>query len=67
MRHDRGGWDVEFYADEQGREPCREWADGLSAIKTAALTAGVEVGLAKLGTNVAATELARHSAAGSTS
>jgi hypothetical protein len=49
MRHDRGGWDIEFYADEQGREPCREWADGLSPIRKAAFTAGVEVVLAKLG------------------
>jgi putative component of toxin-antitoxin plasmid stabilization module len=59
MRHDRGGWDVGFYADEQGREPCREWADGLSPIKKAAFTAGVEVVLAKLGTNVAATEFGK--------
>jgi hypothetical protein len=32
-------WNVEFYADEYGREPCREWANELSPQKRAAFTA----------------------------
>jgi hypothetical protein len=36
---DVGDWTVEFYMDDQGREPCREWAEGLSPQKNAALRA----------------------------
>jgi putative component of toxin-antitoxin plasmid stabilization module len=31
-------WTLEFFADEQGREPCREWMENLSPAKFAALT-----------------------------
>ncbi|MGH3198003.1 MAG: hypothetical protein ACRDOH_03195 [Streptosporangiaceae bacterium] len=51
-----GEWDVEFYADEQGREPCRQWADGLSPQKQAAFTAAVRLVLARRGPDVVETE-----------
>jgi|SRR5712691_246908 len=44
---DSGEWDVEFYADEQGREPCREWADDLSPQKRAAFIEAVRLVLAR--------------------
>jgi hypothetical protein len=53
---DAGGWAVEFYADQSGREPCREWADGLSPQKRAAFTAAVRLVLARRGPNVVETE-----------
>jgi len=28
-----GEWEVEFYADESGREPCREWMGKLTPLK----------------------------------
>ncbi|MGH3217915.1 MAG: hypothetical protein ACRDPY_04155 [Streptosporangiaceae bacterium] len=54
-----GEWDVEFYADENGREPCREWADRLSPTKKAAFIAGVNIVLRQQGINVAATEFGK--------
>jgi hypothetical protein len=51
-----GSWRVEFYADRGGREPCREWADGLSPQKRAALTAAVRLVLARRGLDVVETE-----------
>jgi hypothetical protein len=50
------GWQVEFYADQGGREPCREWADGLSPQKRAAFTAAVRLVLARRGLDVVETE-----------
>jgi putative component of toxin-antitoxin plasmid stabilization module len=54
-----GAWQVEFYADEQGREPCREWAERLSPIKRAAFVAAVEVVLTRQGINVASNEFGK--------
>jgi hypothetical protein len=54
-----GDWQVEFYADEQGREPCREWAERLSPTKKAAFLAGVEVVLTRQGINVASNEFGK--------
>ena len=54
-----GAWHVEFYADEQGREPCREWAERLSPTKKAAFIAAVEVVLTPQGINVASNEFGR--------
>lgn len=53
---DLGTWDVEFYADGNGREPCREWADSLSPQKRAAFTAAVRLVLARRGLAVVETE-----------
>jgi len=53
---DAGGWDVEFYADEGGREPCREWADDLSPQKQTAFAAAVRLVLARRGLDVVESE-----------
>jgi hypothetical protein len=53
---DHGSWDVEFYADDRGREPCREWADKLSPQKRAAFSAAVRLVLARRGLDVMETE-----------
>jgi hypothetical protein len=47
---------VEFYADQGGREPCREWADGLSPQKRAAFTAAVRLVLSWRGLDAVETE-----------
>lgn len=49
-------WGVEFYAEAGGREPCREWADSLSAQKQAAFVAAVRLVLARRGPDVVETE-----------
>lgn len=49
-------WEVEFYADNSGREPCREWADDLSPQKRAAFAASVRLVLARRGLDVVGTE-----------
>jgi hypothetical protein len=51
-----GSWDVEYYADESGREPCREWAEQLSPQKKAAFIASVRLVLAQRGLDVCQTE-----------
>jgi putative component of toxin-antitoxin plasmid stabilization module len=61
VRHDKSTdedpeWDVEFYADENGREPCREWAERLSTQKRAALMAAIRLVLASRGLGVVKTE-----------
>ncbi|HUZ56809.1 MAG TPA: hypothetical protein VMU94_30340 [Streptosporangiaceae bacterium] len=53
---DADGWNIEFYAGNDGREPCREWADGLSPQKRAAFTAAVRLVLARRGLDVVETE-----------
>lgn len=54
-RHD-GQWDVQFYADDQGYEPCREWAENLSPQKRAAFSAAVRLVLAQRGPGVVESE-----------
>jgi hypothetical protein len=49
-------WQVEFYVDERGRAPCREWAEQLSPTKNAAFLAAVEFVLTRQGINVASNE-----------
>lgn len=57
QRGTRGGtWDIEFYADESGREPCREWVEHLSPQKKAAFTAAVQLVLARRGLDVCQSE-----------
>jgi putative component of toxin-antitoxin plasmid stabilization module len=53
---DAAEWDVEFYAEQGGREPCREWADSLSPQKRAAFAAAVRLVLARRGLDVVGTE-----------
>lgn len=52
-------WDVEFYADEHGREPCREWAEKLSPLKRAAFRAAVDTLLVKRGLDVVSSEFGK--------
>jgi hypothetical protein len=52
-------WNVEFYADEQGHEPCRQRADGLSPRKQAAFTAAVRLVLGRCGLDVAESEFGK--------
>lgn len=54
-----GEWDVEFYADESGREPCRQWADDLSSQKRAAFAAAIRLGLVRRGLDVVETEFGK--------
>jgi putative component of toxin-antitoxin plasmid stabilization module len=51
-----GEWDVEFYSDEAGREPCREWADGLSPQKRDAFLEAIRIVLRPRGLDVVETE-----------
>jgi hypothetical protein len=49
------GWDIEFYQDQNGREPCREWIQGLGREKRLALETALEHVLAPRGLDVVAT------------
>ena len=49
-------WELEFYADKNGREPVREWLDGLDKVKRAAALRGLSVILATEGPGVSSTE-----------
>jgi hypothetical protein len=54
--HEDPDWNVEFYANENGREPCREWAERLSPQKRAAFIAAIRLVLARRGIDVVKTE-----------
>jgi hypothetical protein len=56
---DDGEWDIEFYADERGREPCLEWMQGLSREKRVALETAIELVLAERGLDVVETEFGK--------
>ena len=56
---DIGDWEVEFYSDENGREPCEDRADGLSPQKRAAFTEAVRLVLAPRGPAVVETEFGK--------
>lgn len=49
-------WTVEFYQDEKGREPCREWMEKLSPTQRDALITAIDVVLAERGLDVMSTE-----------
>lgn len=51
-----GGWELVFYHDEHGREPCREWIEDLATTKRLALEAGLERVLAEQGAGVVKTD-----------
>lgn len=36
-------WTIEFYADQNGREPCREWMEKLGRVERDANTSGRKV------------------------
>jgi len=49
-------WTVEFFEDDQGRQPAREWLQSLDSAKRAAAIAAIEVLLTDLGLGVCGTE-----------
>lgn len=53
------GWDIEFYQDEHGREPCLEWIQKLSREKRLALETALEHVLAVRGLDVVATSFGK--------
>jgi hypothetical protein len=60
VRLENGGeWDIEFYADERGSEPCLEWIQGLSTQKRVALETTIELVLARRGLDVVETEFGK--------
>ena len=54
-----GTWDVEFYEDENGREPCRDWVEDLSREKRLALETALEHVLAVRGLDIVRTEVGK--------
>ena len=49
-------WTVEFYRDENGREPCRQWMEKVRREQRIALETAIEVVLAERGLDVVETE-----------
>jgi hypothetical protein len=56
---DSGKWDVEFYADETGREPCLEWIEKLTPLKRIALEEAIRLVLMRRGLAVVETEFGK--------
>jgi hypothetical protein len=54
-----GDWEVEFYADEAGREPCRAWMEKLPPTKRIALEVAIQLVLARRGPAVVETEFGK--------
>jgi hypothetical protein len=52
-------WEVEFYADESGREPCRVWMGTLTLQKRIALEEAIRLVLARRGLAVVETEFGK--------
>jgi hypothetical protein len=57
-------WTVEFFEDDQGRQPVREWLQSLDALKRASAIAAIEVVLTDLGLNVCGTEYGKQLGSG---
>ncbi len=57
-------WTIEFFEDDQGRQPAREWLQSLDSAKRAAAIAAIEVLLTDLGLGVCATEHGKQLGAG---
>ena len=57
-------WTVEFFEDDQGRQPAREWLQSLDGLKRASAIAAIEVILAELGLDVCATEYGKQLGSG---
>lgn len=51
-----GSWTVEFYQDDSGREPCREWAENLSPQKKAAFQSVLRLVLIPRGLDIVGSE-----------
>jgi hypothetical protein len=52
-------WDIEFYADDRGNEPCLKWMRRLSREKRIALETAIELVLAHRGLDVVETEFGK--------
>lgn len=52
-------WDIEFYADDRGSEPCLKWIRRLSREKRIALETAIELVLAHRGLDVLETEFGK--------
>lgn len=53
-------WTVEFFEDDQGRQPAREWLQSLDNDKRNAAIAAIEAYLATMGQDVCSTEHGKH-------
>jgi putative component of toxin-antitoxin plasmid stabilization module len=53
-------WNIEFFRDDRGRSPAREWLHSLSTGKKAAAIAAIEFVLSELGPDVCGTEFGKH-------
>ena len=53
-------WTVEFFEDDTGRQPAREWLQSLGSDKRAAAIAAIEVYLEDFGLDVCETEHGKH-------
>ena len=52
-------WEMEFYEDEHGREPCLEFIEGLSTAKKLAVRAALVNILGRQGPNVCESEFGK--------
>jgi putative component of toxin-antitoxin plasmid stabilization module len=53
-------WTVEFFEEDHGRQPAREWLQSLDSGKRAAAIAAIETYLKDMGPDVCATEHGKH-------
>lgn len=52
-------WTIEFFTDDQGRQPAREWLQSLASGQRAAAIAAIEIQLAALGLEICSTEMGK--------
>jgi putative component of toxin-antitoxin plasmid stabilization module len=52
-------WSIEFFEDDEGRQPAREWLTALERDKRAAVIAAIEVLLERWGLDICSTEHGR--------
>jgi hypothetical protein len=57
-------WAVEFFEDDRGRQPAREWLQSLDSLKRASAIAAIQVILTELGLDVCATEYGKQLGSG---
>lgn len=57
-------WTIEFFEDDHGRQPAREWLLSIESAKRAAAIAAIETYLVQLGQDVCGTEHGKHLGAG---
>jgi|SRR5580700_888207 hypothetical protein len=59
MKNEFEDWEVEFYADGSGREPCRAWMGTLTSQQRIALEEAIRLVLARRGLAVVETEFGK--------